>query len=194
MGVGAGSGGGSGGGSSQGGGGGAGSGIGGTGVAGGGGRVKDDGTGRRAERGRLSTLLDQLKDEIDFHAAAKRDMDLELKRVRQRHRLMEDRAAEEKQKTAASEAKVAKLQAKNKFLSEENTKLKQILQQIQDPRSPQRRRSSDPVGAETVQVERLESMGYGGAVEGFVSEFRWACSPALRCSYHCTLNVAGVGV
>lgn len=44
---------------------------------------------------------------------------------------MEDRAAEEKQKTAASEAKVAKLQAKNKFLNEENTKLKQILQQIQ---------------------------------------------------------------
>lgn len=44
-------------------------------------RTKDDGTGRRAERGRLSTLIDQLKDEIDFHATAKRDMDLELKRV-----------------------------------------------------------------------------------------------------------------
>lgn len=44
-------------------------------------RAKDDGTGRRAERGRLSTLIDQLKDEIDFHATAKRDMDLELKRV-----------------------------------------------------------------------------------------------------------------
>lgn len=44
-------------------------------------KVRDDGTGRRAERGRLSTLLDQLKDEIEFHAAAKRDMDLELKRV-----------------------------------------------------------------------------------------------------------------
>lgn len=44
-------------------------------------RARDDGTGRRAERGRLSTLLDQLKDEIEFHAMSKRDTDLELKRV-----------------------------------------------------------------------------------------------------------------
>ena len=79
-------GGGSGGGSSQGGGvaGGSGTGLGngGGGAVGGVARVKDDGTGRRAERGRLSTLLDQLRDEIDLTAAAKRDMDLELKRVR----------------------------------------------------------------------------------------------------------------
>lgn len=63
---------------------------GGVGVAGSGGvttmsgsaaRAKDDGTGRRAERGRLSNLLDQLKDEIEYHANARRDMDLELKRV-----------------------------------------------------------------------------------------------------------------
>ena len=62
------------------------------GVGGGGmgvlGKVKDDGTGRRAERGRLSTLLDQLKDEIEFHACAKRDMDLELKRVRERRNFL----------------------------------------------------------------------------------------------------------
>lgn len=51
--------------------------------------------------------------------------------VKQRHRLMEDRVAEEKQKTSAAEAKAAKLQAKNKSLSDENTKLRQILQQIQ---------------------------------------------------------------
>lgn len=44
-------------------------------------KVRDDGTGRRAERGRLSTLLDQLKDEVEMNAASKRDMDLELKRV-----------------------------------------------------------------------------------------------------------------
>ncbi|CAM9952899.1 unnamed protein product, partial [Laminaria digitata] len=110
---------------------GVGGGVGGGGMAGGVGRVRDDGTGRRAERGRLSTLLDQLKDEIEFHAAAKRDMDLELKRVRQRHRLMEERAQEEKQKATAAEAKMVKLQGKNKSLNEENTQLRQILQQIQ---------------------------------------------------------------
>ena len=51
------------------------------GVVGGSNKAKDDGTGRRAERGRMSTLVDQLKDEIDINAAAKKDMDLELKRV-----------------------------------------------------------------------------------------------------------------
>ena len=51
--------------------------------------------------------------------------------VRQRHRLMEERAQEEKQKATAAEAKVVKLQAKVKNLNEENTQLRQILQQIQ---------------------------------------------------------------
>lgn len=44
---------------------------------------------------------------------------------------MEERAQEEKQKATAAETKMAKLQAKNKMLSEENTQLRQILQQIQ---------------------------------------------------------------
>lgn len=44
---------------------------------------------------------------------------------------MEERAQEEKQKTTAAEAKVAKLQVKNRGLNEENTQLRQILQQIQ---------------------------------------------------------------
>lgn len=44
---------------------------------------------------------------------------------------MEERAQEEKQKTTAAEAKVAKLQVKNRALNEENTQLRQILQQIQ---------------------------------------------------------------
>lgn len=44
---------------------------------------------------------------------------------------MEDRAAEEKQKASVAEAKVVKLQAKNKSLTEDNTQLRQILQQIQ---------------------------------------------------------------
>lgn len=44
---------------------------------------------------------------------------------------MEDRAAEEKQKATVAEAKVAKLQSKNKSLSDDNTQLRQILQQIQ---------------------------------------------------------------
>lgn len=54
------------------------------GSSGGSNKGKDDGTGRRAERGRLSALLDQLRDEIDINTAAKRDTDLELKRVRHR--------------------------------------------------------------------------------------------------------------
>ena len=44
---------------------------------------------------------------------------------------MEERAQEEKQKATAAEAKVVKLQAKVKNLNEENTQLRQILQQIQ---------------------------------------------------------------
>lgn len=44
---------------------------------------------------------------------------------------MEDRAAEEKQKALAAEAKATKLQAKNKILNDDNTQLRQILQQIQ---------------------------------------------------------------
>lgn len=44
---------------------------------------------------------------------------------------MEERAQEEKKKTTAAEAKVAKLQAKNRALNDENSHLRQILQQIQ---------------------------------------------------------------
>ena len=44
---------------------------------------------------------------------------------------MEERALEEKQKVTAAEAKMVKLQAKNKNLNDENTQLRQILQQIQ---------------------------------------------------------------
>ena len=51
--------------------------------------------------------------------------------MKQRNRLMEERSQEEKQKTSAAEAKVAKLQARNRTLTEENTQLRQILQQIQ---------------------------------------------------------------
>ena len=58
--------------------------------------------------------------------------------VRQRHRFMEERAAEEKSKVTAAEGRITKLQAKiramteeNRVLSEENTKLHQILQQLQ---------------------------------------------------------------
>lgn len=51
------------------------------GSGGGSNKGKDDGTGRRGERGRLSALLDQLRDEIEINTAAKKDTDLELKIV-----------------------------------------------------------------------------------------------------------------
>lgn len=51
--------------------------------------------------------------------------------MRQRNRFMEDKAQEEKQKIAAAEVRLTKLQTKNRALVEENTQLRQILQQIQ---------------------------------------------------------------
>lgn len=44
---------------------------------------------------------------------------------------MEDKAQEDKQKISAAEARLTKLQTKNRALVEENTQLRQILQQIQ---------------------------------------------------------------
>ncbi|CAM9176541.1 unnamed protein product, partial [Sphacelaria rigidula] len=132
-------------------------------------RTKDDGTGRRAERGRLSTLIDQLKDEIDFHATAKRDMDLELKRVRQRHRFMEDRAAEEKSKVTAAEGRIAKLQVKiramteeNRVLSDENKKLHQILQQLQDSGFPLPKPNPVAVGQQQQQQQQQHQHNTSG--------------------------------
>lgn len=44
---------------------------------------------------------------------------------------MEEKAQEDKQKIVAAEARLMKLQTKNRALVEENTQLRQILQQIQ---------------------------------------------------------------
>lgn len=69
--------------------------------------------------------------------------------------------AEEKQKTSAAEAKVAKLQAKNKSLNDENTKLRQILQQIQVSAASQGESSSGQPS-----VQRTAGGGGGDGGEG----------------------------
>lgn len=52
-------------------------------------------------------------------------------KIRKRNRGMEEKAQEDKQKIVAAEARLMKLQTKNRALVEENTQLRQILQQIQ---------------------------------------------------------------
>lgn len=63
-----------------------GAGVSGTGMGVTGSKVKNDGTGRRLERSRLATLLDQMKDEIDRNATYKKEMEMELKTVREGER------------------------------------------------------------------------------------------------------------
>lgn len=89
--------------------------------------IAQDGTGRRAEGGRLSGIIDQLRLEVEVHNSARRDQELEVKAVRDKCRALEERVKEEQSKSAAAEGRLDKIKARNRALMSEVASLRSAL-------------------------------------------------------------------